>query len=243
MYYELIIYYVIGFMMFALILALLVMAGREGRFFIKMFGKRGGIFLGLKSTKEAQFYHVEAEGRNLRCGKKMIVQTSDILVNPQDRDKGVEFNTLVQTGATLASKPFLTGSITAMIGASPKLNEAVSRAQQLKDKVKNDPSLINKDQQKAALAFYDQINVFLNLLKKWFEEGIKEVVLWDKWAIDTLIHYAGISFTEQDIEEAYQLGYNDGVSSVHSKEKWFIAGFIGICVLFVVFVIYKSWRG
>lgn len=195
-------------------IALWVKIGPEGRFMVWENIFRGGGAIGIfrKPSGQAVFRHLKAKGKSLIHGKSGFAFLPSIITVPTKAQE--KMNTLIETQTILCNKPLVTGSTAAALAATPSLNEAIATA-----KTKE----------------YKTVETFLTNLQKTFEDNkqLKEFYLIYEWKINQLKEYVNISYTEDDINEAYQEGYIKGLSSYENYNKMLLAA----CVILLLSLI------
>jgi hypothetical protein len=189
---------------FVLFIALWFKAGKEGRFMVweNIFRVGGAVGIFRLPSGQAVLRHLKSKGRSLIHGKSGFAFMPGMVTNPKETKKQGQLNRLIETKTLMCNKPLYTGSVAASLAAVPSLNEAIANA-------KRD----NKT---------EEIK-FLENLKTFYPEGVKELHLITPWSINELEEYVNISYTDADIDEAYQEGYLKGLSSYEKFNKVLLA--------------------
>ena len=201
--------------------------GKEARFFagLNMWTGAGSIFMGLWPTGAVNLWKVVGKGRALRFGRKGFVFIPDILRGatktevPTKKDDGTdytedelkelkakeeeeaarsrEFNELIRTPAYVAGRRLFTGTLSANLAATPELFDAL------------------------ALATWPGAKELLENIRG-LGDFVKEVHIVNPWPLDKLAEYVNISYTQHDIDEAYDEGYVKGLSASAGYNKLFL---------------------
>lgn len=238
-----------------------VKIGREARFLIWENIFRGGGALGIfrQSSGQAIFRHLKAKGRSLIHGKsgfaflptiRTLINVEEIkrLENEQineaklgdetDEDykiridklkaekaeriaylnKNLEdhpkLNALIETQTIMCNKPLVMGSVAAALAATPSLNEALAVAN---------------------TRGYSEVVTLLTHLQEVYKDNpdLTEFLIIQPWKINQLQEFVNLSYTDADIDEAYQEGYIKGVSSYETYNKMLLIACVVLLIAFV----------